>query len=288
MSDSRKITIESWRKEFSASAASLSILPFWYPFFERSLYQRAQILQSKSPGDLSHSTFFSQKRNYYRGITANIFTMQPLFPAAEWMLNTLLRKIQMINKRDPNLAEKFVSGFITGSATALLANPYEATNIAAQKYREPPTRAFLRILNESGPKGFYTGVTPMAIRNGAFVSSLLVTSPELKKMLDKSMPGSGASHHLATTALGAAIPATLFTCMVVPFDLAAVMRQSDPSEEVFRSAFQAMKKAYSKHGIAALKAGTLLRLLACNIEMIGFNLLNNSYNNSLSDVPRPK
>lgn len=47
--------------------------------------------------------------------------------------------------------------------------------------------------------------------------------------------------------------------MVVPFDLAAVMRQSDPSKEVFRSAFQAMKKAYSKHGIAALKAGTLLR-----------------------------
>ncbi len=281
MSESRKKITESWGKEISASAASLSILPFWYPFFERSLYQRAQILQSKSPGDLSHSNFFFRKRNYYRGITANIFTMQPLIPAAEWMLNTLLTKIQTINKRDPNLAEKFSAGFITGSATAIFANPYEATNIAAQKYCESPIKAFMRVLNESGPKGFYTGVLPMAIRNGAFVSSLLVTSPELKIMLDKSIPGSGPSHHLATTVLGAAIPATLFTCMVVPFDLAAVMRQSDPSEEAFHSSFQAMKKAYNKHGIAALKAGTLLRLLACNIEMIGFNLLNNTYNKAL-------
>jgi len=71
--------------------------------------------------------------------------MQPLFPAVEWLLNKLLMEIQTINKRDPNLAEKFFSGFIAGSATSIIANPYEVTNIAAQKYRESPTKAFMRI-----------------------------------------------------------------------------------------------------------------------------------------------
>lgn len=289
MSDSRKKPDESWKKEMTALAASLSILPVWYPFFERSLYQRAQILQSKFPGDLSHTTFFAQKRNYYRGITTNILAVQPLYPAAEWLLGALLEKIQKINQRDPNVAEKFVTGFVTGNATALIANPYEAINIAAQNNQETPAKAFLRILNESGPKGFYRGFIPMAIRNGGFCSGLLVTTPEIKKRLDKSIPGSGTAHYLTTTALGAVVPATIFTCMVIPFDLAAVMRQSDTSEKIFTSAFDAMKKAYAKHGIAAIKAGTALRLLSCYIEMIGFNFLKDTYDNALSsNRPSPR
>lgn len=280
MSDSWSQFIQSWRKEISVQAASLTILPIWYPFFAKSLYQRAQVLESKFPGDLSHSTFFSQKRNYYRGMTANLI-LQPLFPLAEWMLTSLLQKTQQINQRDPNLAEKIAAGFITGSSTALIANPYEATLIASQKQGEPPYKSFIRILKHAGPSGFYTGIVPMAIRNGTFVSGLFVTSPELKKMIDPQIPGSGVVHHMAATALGAAIPATIFTCVAVPFDLAAIMRQSDPNKEKFHSTLQAMQKAFAKHGIAALKAGVLLRLCASIIEMTGFNLLADTYNNVL-------
>lgn len=282
MPDSRNKRNKSWKKVITAASASLSILPFWYPFFERSLYQRAQILQSKFPGDLSHTTFFAKKTNYYRGMTMNILAVQPLYPAAEWLLGVLLEKIQTINQRDPNLAEKFVAGFITGNTTALIANPYEAINIAAQKNRETPARSFMKILNESGPKGFYRGFIPMAFRNGGFCSGLLVTTPEIKRRVDNFIPGTGVPHNFATTALGAMIPATIFTCMVVPFDLAAVMRQSDTSEKVFTSAFDAMKKAYSKHGIAAIKAGTALRLLSTYIEMIGFNMLKDYYEHTFS------
>lgn len=277
MSESRNKLINDWKNEISVQAASLTILPVWYPFFAKSLYQRAHVLESKFPGDLSHSTFFSQKRNYYRGITANL-SLQPLFPLAEWMLTTLLEKIQQINQRDPNLAEKIAAGFITGSSTALIANPYEATIIASQKYREPPYKSFMRILKNIGTSGFYTGIIPMAIRNGTFVSGLFVTSPELKKIIDPKIPGSGIAHHMTATALGAAIPATIFTCVAVPFDLAAIMRQSDPNKEKFHSTLQAMQKVYSKHGIAALKAGMLMRLCASIIEMTGFSLLTDAYN----------
>jgi hypothetical protein len=89
MTESRNKFIESHKKEIAVQAASLSILPAWYPFFAKSLYKRSQILESKSPGDLSHSSFFSKKHNYYRGISANL-TMQPLFPYAEWLLTALL------------------------------------------------------------------------------------------------------------------------------------------------------------------------------------------------------
>lgn len=283
MTQPRNAFFETHCREIAASAASLSVLPMWYPFFERSLYQRAQILQSKKPSDLSHTNFFMRRRNYYRGITANITTMQPLFPAAEWTLQTLLEKIREVNQRDPNLAEKLVAGFITGSTTALLANPYEATNIASQQFREPPAKAFLRILSKSGVKGFYTGFIPMALRNGSFVSGLFVTSPELSKMFDKMLPGTSSLHQFTSVAAGAAVSATIFTSIVVPFDIAAVMRQSDPSEEVYRSTFQAAKKAYQKHGVSALKTGMLMRLLACNIEMIGFNYFYRKYETQFSN-----
>lgn len=281
MTETRKEIITPSENKHSgliAAAASLSILPIWYPFFEKSLYQRAVILKSKTPNDLSHTSFFRQKRNYYRGITANILTMQPLIPAAEWTLKTLLKKIEDINNRAPNVAEKFVAGFITGNATALIANPYETLNIAVQQNRETPVKAFLRILRESGAKGFYTGAMPMAIRNGAFISSLLVTSPELKKQLDQWLPQSVPGRDLLSTTFGAVIPASIFTCMVIPFDIAAIMQQSDPTKKKFNSAVNALKMAYSAHGSSAIKTGTLMRFLACNIEMIGFNLLNTAYN----------
>jgi hypothetical protein len=287
MSESRNRFIETNKNEIAVQAASLTILPAWYPFFAKSLYQRSQILESKVPGDLSHSTFFLKKHNYYRGISANL-TMQPLFPLAEWLLTTLLKKTQQINQRDPVLAEKFAAGFITGSTTALVANPYEATVIASQKHSEPPYKSFMRILRTSGVKGFYTGILPMSIRNGTFLSGLFVTSPELKKLIETRIPGSGTAHYVASTALGSAIPATIFTGIAIPLDLAAVMRQSDPNKEKFHSTIQALKQAHAKHGIAAFKAGALLRLFACVIEMTGFNLLNDGYSHLLSDAPRPK
>ncbi len=145
----------------------------------------------------------------------------------------------------------------------------------------------MRILRSSGISGFYTGILPMAIRNGTFLSGLFITSPELKKRLDPIISGRGTAHHVASTVVGAAIPATIFTGVAIPFDVAAVMRQSDPNKERFNTTFHALQKAYAKHGITAFKAGALLRLCACVIEMTGFNLLNDGYNQILSNAPKP-
>lgn len=267
---------ESYHSQIATQAASLSILPCWYPFFAKSVYQRSQIIESKSPGNLSHSTFFNNRRNYYRGLAANL-SMQPLFPMTDWILGTLLKKIQQANQRDPNIAERIGAGFITGATTVILANPYEVTVIASQKYRESSFKAFKRILRSSGVKGVYTGSLPMGIRNGTFISCLLVTTPALQKKINHWIPGSGKAHDIASMVLASVIPASAYTCVAVLLDFGAIMRQSDPSGKVYTSAFQAIQAAYHKHGRSAFKAGLGNRLFACTIEMAGFNLLKEFY-----------
>jgi hypothetical protein len=277
--------LERYKNEIATQAASLAVLPFWYPFFARSTYERSQILKSVTPGNLSHTNFFANKMNYYRGMSANLF-LQPLFPYSQWLLTTLLMKIETMYQRHPTLTEKAFSAFFTGASSVLIANPYETTIIAAQKNQVSPFQAFMHVLRHSGVQGFYTGALPMAIRNGTFVSGLFVTSPELQKRLSSYIPGSGPTHQTVTTTLASVIPATLFTCVAVPLDLVAVMRQSDPSGKLHKSAISALKTAYKMHGLRALKAGALMRLLASTIELTGFNLVNNNILEKLS--PRPK
>lgn len=267
---------EIYHSQIATQAASLTILPVWWPFFSKSIFQRAQITQSISPNNLSHSTFFNNKRNYYRGITANL-SMQPLFPITDWILTTLLKKIEEANHREPNIAERMGAGFITGTTTVILANPYEVTVIASQKYEESSYKAFKRILKYTGVKGFYTGWLPMAIRNGTFASSLFVSTPLIHSQLNKLFTGSGKAHDIATMVLASTIPASAYLCVAVPLDLMAIMRQSDPSKKIYTSALQTLKAAYHKHGIGAFKAGLMNRLIACSIEMAGFNLLKNFY-----------
>src|SRR5258708_3614150 len=102
-----------YKNEIATQAASLTTLPFWYPFFAKSIYERSQILQSKTPGNLSHTNFFANKMNYYRGISANLF-LQPLYPYSQWLLTMLLEKIGIMYQRHPTLTEKAVAAFITG------------------------------------------------------------------------------------------------------------------------------------------------------------------------------
>jgi hypothetical protein len=267
---------ESYHRQIAIQAASLSILPGWYPFFAKSIYQRSQILESKSPGDLSHSNFFKNKCNYYRGFTANL-SMQPLYPLTEWMLGVLLNKIKQVNQRDPNIVERVGAGFITGAATVALANPYDVIVIASQKYGQTPYSAFKKVLKCSGARGLYTGALPMAVRNGTFVSSLLVATPVLQKKIDQHISGTGKVHDVAIMILASTIPASMYICVAIPLDFMAIMRQSDPLGKIHTSAFQAIKAAYHKHGRAAFKAGLGNRLLACTIEMAGFNLFKNFY-----------
>lgn len=269
-------TLTPYQNQMATQMASLSALPLWYPFFAKSIYQRSQVMQSKVPGDLSHSTFFKNRWNYYRGITANL-PMQPLYPLTDWVLGGLLQKIGQANQRDPNIGERLGAGFITGAMTAVFANPYEVTIIAAQKHSEKPYRAFKRVLNDSGVKGFYKGSLPMGVRNGTFLGNLLITTPALQKGLDPHIPGSGTMHDIVTTILASTIPASIYICIAVPLDFMAIMRQSDPSGRVYASAFQAMNAAYHKHGKSAFKAGLSHRLVACIIEMAGFNLFRNFY-----------
>lgn len=266
---------EERKDTLATQAASLSVLGLWYPFFAKSVYERHQILESKSPGNLSHSKFFQNPRNYYRGISANL-TMQPLFPYSEWLLVTLLKRIEQMQKRHPTLTEKALAAFFTGSTTVALANPYEATLIASQKLSLSPFRAFMKILNKSGPKGFYTGALPMSIRNGFFMSGLFVMSPELKKRMEKTI-----KNPVAATAAASTVQASLYTTIAVPLDLAAVMRQSDPSKILYKTGFDALKAAFMKHSFSAFKTGALMRLLASSIELTGFNLAFNEYRRRL-------
>jgi hypothetical protein len=273
---------DKYKNEINTQVASLTSLPFWYPFFARSLYERTQILKSETPGNLAHSSFFTNKTNYYRGISANLF-LQPLFPYSQWLLTTLLAKIENMYQRHPTLTEKALSAFITGASSVAIANPYEITVIAAQQHQISPFRAFLTVLKQSGIKGFYTGAIPMAVRNGVFVSGLFVTSPELQRRFSQFLPGNEKQNYLASTILGSLIPATIFTCVAVPLDLVVAMRQADPSGKLHASAMSAMKSAYKMHGLRALKAGALMRLLASTVELTVFNMVNNM----LSQTPAP-
>lgn len=266
----------SYHSQMATQLASLTVLPLWYPLFAKSLYQRSQIIESKAPGDLSHSTFFNNKRNYYRGLSINL-AMQPLFPLSDWVLNHLLKKIEQANQRDPNVAERMGAGFIAGASTVLFSNPCEVTLIASQKYQENAYKAFKRVWKNSGARGFYTGSVPTAIGNGTYLSCLFVTTPFLQKQIHKQIPGSGKVHDMATMVLAATMPACAYISISVPIDLMSIMRQSDPERKIYTSAFQTIRAAYQKHGKAAFKAGLKNRLAASMIEMTGFNLLRNFY-----------
>lgn len=269
--------VHTYPRQIATQGASLSGLLLWHPFFAKSVYLRSQIMESKSPGDLSHSDFFKNKRNYYRGLPAALW-MEPLFPATDWILGSLLKKIQQVAQRDPNIAERMGAGFVTGVTTIAVANPYEVTLITAQNKKEPVRKALMRIWKSSGPKGFYTGSVPMAVRNGSFGSSLLVAVPTLQKEIAPYIPGSGKAHEVVTMVLASTIPASIYTCtLAVPVDFMAIMRQSDPSGKVYTSAFQTLKAAYNKHGLPAFKAGLGNRLTACIIQMAGLHLFRNYY-----------
>lgn len=265
-----------YKDELATQAASLSVLPLWYPFFARSVYQRHQILESKSPGNLSHSHFFSNPRNYYRGITGNL-AMQPLFPYCGWLINTLLKKIEQAKRRPPTLTEKAFSAFFTGSTTVAIANPYLTILIASQKYSLSPSHGLIKILKESGLRGLYCGSIPMALRNGLFMSGLFITSPELKRIIEREI-----NSPLVSITTACSIQALLYTTVAIPLELAAVMRQSDPSRLQYQSATHALKVAYAKHGYLAFKTGAAMRLLANAIELTGFNLAINEYKKVLS------
>lgn|GEM_PF-6299911 len=267
------------RDEIALQAASLTALPLWWPLYARSLYKRTA-LDNKG---MSYQTFFGRGSNNFRGMTANL-ALQPLYPLAGFVLTTLLQKIEKIQQRDPVLAEKIVASFITGCSTALVANPYETTVIESQRRGESPPKAFMRILGQSGVKGLFTGMVPMAIRNGTFLCGLFVTTPELKKWFEKHMPGSGVVHQMAASLLGATVPATIFTCVAIPFDLAAILRQSDPDKQRFHSTLHVLQQVYRKHGLSAIKTGLLLRAAATCIEMAGVNLLKDKYHQALSDL----
>ncbi len=278
---------EKYKNEIAALGGAVTSLPFWYPFYARSLFERCQILKSKTPSNLAHTNFFAQKRNYYHGISANM-ALLPLFPYSQWLLTKLLDKLQVMHERHPTLTEKIVAAFLTGASTVLVANPYETTLIAAQKNKVSPAKAFLRILREHGAKGFYTGALPMALKTGTFVSGIYVTSPELQKLLNIYLPGQTFANRMAISATAAAVPAILFTLASVPHELAAVMRQSDPSQKLFNSSFSALKAAYKKHGMRAMRAGLLMRLLASTIELtintFSFNVIQEAANSR----PRPR
>lgn len=215
-----------YANQIATQIASLSIAPIWYPFLAKSLYQRSQIIESRIPGDLSHSNFFRNKCNYYRGFTASLI-VQPLYPITDWVLGTLLNQIQQIRQREPNLAERVSAGFITGTTTVILANPYDVIILAAQKHTEGPYKTIKRVIKYSGIKGLYTGAVPMAIRNGTFVSNLLVTTPAVQKKIYHFIPGDGKWHEVVTMALASTLPASIYICVSVPLDFMAIMRQSD-------------------------------------------------------------
>ena len=268
--------ISEYYNEMATQGASVSVLPFWYPPFAKSIYERSRILESQSLGDLSRSDFFKNKRNYYRGFTANAL-LQPLFPMADCVLSCLLRKIQQVTQRDPNIKERMGAGFMTGASTALLSNPYEVTVIASQKYGEAPRKAFRRVLQQSGIRGFYTGALPMAIKNGIFFNSIFILTPALQKTIDLQIQGSGRVYDIVTMLLAATVPAAMVTCGSIPIEVMAIMRQSDPSGKIHTSAFQAIKMAYHKHGKAIFKVGLGARVSACTIELAGFNLFRKFY-----------
>lgn len=274
-----------YNQAYLTQKASLSILPFWFPWFTKSLQERATVVQSSQPSNSLRIKFSN-----YRGIMANL-PMQLLYPLVKCELTFLENLVRKNFDRAPNVVEEAFMGVIAGASTVILANPYEVTVIRTQLDKVSPRTAFTNVLKEAGIGGLYRGACTMMVRNAAFTEALFFGAPVCSKWLSDNVPIFQTSDQYfgqlthtnwektksSATIVGSILPAIFASIIYAPIDLGMVMRQADPSCNKFSSFSESIKLAYKHHGKNAFKAGILSRLMATTIEIAGFNIFYNYY-----------
>ncbi|MBJ7449455.1 MAG: hypothetical protein JHC93_03740 [Parachlamydiales bacterium] len=268
--------LDPYRNAAITQLASLTVLPIWFPFLAKSNRQRAEIFLSKIPNDLSHTNYFKNRWNYYKGITANL-PIQVLFPIMDFVLNTSLSIIKNTQKRDPNNLEKMGASYLTGMTSIFIANPVVVTELATQKYRIEPMKAVKRVYREVGIKGFYKGSSLMAFRNGAFFTSLFFGQPYMFKEIKANYPNMNTSQTLLANIVAAVVPSFIYTTAIAPLDLTVILKQSTPEGNQHSSTIQTLKEIYYKHGLKSLKTGLPMRITACCLELGWFQFFKQKY-----------
>ena len=264
---------------FCVQLASVSALPFWTPAFFRSLRQKVDMPISSKVDSLSHTNYFKYPKNYFRGLKATAM-IQWLYPTIFFLNRQILKNLP----NNKNVYVKYCSIFTASCSTAFIANPLEVVVINMQQNRIKSLMSYIDISVTHGFRGFFTGLTPMLLRNGVFGTSLFVAQPHMKFYTDKYFnldSGSTFINSLGKNFI-ASIPLALCGCLLtMPLDLAATLRQSDPSRIKFKSGYHALKQVYQRHGYASIFGGFRLRCVATTIELSLFNVFFKYYKENL-------
>jgi hypothetical protein len=141
--------------------------------------------------NISYKKYFSVLANNYRGI-APTATLQPVFPISELVIKILAPHISSIIIKSKLISDKnnikdissLSSAFATGLGIGTIANSVEITMIKMQDHN-------LKMLLTEG--GTLSGVGPMALKVGTFMSCLFFFAPYLRNVLDNSNHVGGKS-----------------------------------------------------------------------------------------------
>ena len=120
----------------------------------------------------------------------------------------------------------------------------------------------------------------MGVKNGTFVGGMFVSTPIFQRKIANWFPITGKIHYAVTLFFGSTIPAIIFTTVAIPFELMAIIRQSNPTQKI--SAFNALTSAFRNSGPRIFTVGLPCRLTATIIEMTGFNYFKEFYQSKLS------
>jgi len=231
-------------------AASLSALPFWYPFYAIALKQKYRLTTSNP---------FAHKREYFRGLRLTL-CLQPLYPLL-FKLNETINECLGLDKH-ATLSQS-ISSLSSGVVSVLVANPYEVILIDMQKNKVNARMAASRIYYKRGILGFYRGYLFMMLRNSVFCWGLLGIYPQIKEYIDNTR------FQVISPLIAGIVPAIMRTS-IMPLDLGAVLKQADQTIKP-KSYFQGLKMAYRKHGIFGYFISTKYTFLMTFTEMLLFH-----------------
>lgn len=118
--------------------------------------------------------------------------------------------------------DPFVSSVGAGVASSLVVCPAEGIMIQQQKTGENFLKTAIFVWNNYGVRGFFRGLAPTAVREGAFTAAYLTGVLKMKEILEKAGLPQVPAQLLAGASVGTAAAVTS-----QPFDTLKTLRQND-------------------------------------------------------------
>lgn len=256
-------------QEFSSSVgAAAAILPLRFPFTALSIYKRAEIFQSRTPGDISHSNFFQTRKNLWKGMSIS-YCMVPIYASLFIIWKEFAYQAEGRLGRELTPYENGATAALSGATVSFIATPSEVmlNQIQYTKDRKP-LEVVRFILQTKGWRGIYCGFFPIAAKNSFFSFMLLLAVPEVKKKIDFFIRGDSAPACFGKVFLASCLVSPCYTILAVIPDFMSNLRQREPKK--YKTGFHAIAAAYHIHGPRTFKAGLLMRGTGHLIEMVFF------------------